>query len=164
MTVTTSGSCLWCQKVVCLVMLKNDLVHKWVFTSLPQIDSTVIYGSNSIVYQSISIPLLRGGGVPNGRGGREHKALKIKTLLYCAYRYHLPLRVLLPGGGELSYSCFVSAVVSLFSFLRDCFPPITGKPEGVWLRKRMKNYHSCTNLFFSDCIVSFLDLVRRFFD
>ncbi len=78
MTVTTSGSCLWCQKVVCLVMLKNDLVHKWVFTSLPQIDSTVIYGSNSIVYQSISIPLLRGGGVPNGRGGREHKALKIK--------------------------------------------------------------------------------------
>ena len=63
MTVTTSGSCLWCQKVVCLVMLKNDLVHKWVFTSLPQIDSTVIYGSNSIVYQSISIPLLRGGCV-----------------------------------------------------------------------------------------------------
>ena len=66
-------------------MLKNDLVHKWEFISLPRIDFVVIYGGNlivyrgnSIVYRSISIPLLRGGGVPNGRGGREHKALKIK--------------------------------------------------------------------------------------
>ena len=59
-------------------MLKNDLVHKWEFISLPRIDFVVIYGGNLIVYRSISTPLLRGGGVPNGRGGREHKALKIK--------------------------------------------------------------------------------------
>ena len=44
-------------------MLKNDLVHKWEFISLPRIDFVVIYGSNLIVYRSISIPLLRGGCV-----------------------------------------------------------------------------------------------------
>ena len=51
-------------------MLKNDLVHKWEFISLPRIDFVVIYGGNlivyrgnSIVYRSISIPLLRGGCV-----------------------------------------------------------------------------------------------------
>ena len=121
-------------------------------------------GAIQLFCRSISTPLLRGGGVPNGRGGREHKALKIKLYSTARIATTSPLRVLLlPGGGELSYSCCVSAVVSLFSFLRDCSPPITGKPEGVWLRKRMINYHSCTNLFFNDCLVSFLDLVRCFF-
>ena len=44
-------------------MLKNDLVHKWEFISLPRIDFVVIYGGNLIVYRSISTPLLRGGCV-----------------------------------------------------------------------------------------------------
>ena len=30
--------------------------------------------------ESILIPLLRGGGVPNGRGGREHKVMKNSTV------------------------------------------------------------------------------------
>ena len=65
--------------------------------------------------ESIFIPLLRGGGVPNGQGGREHKAMKNSTVCIATtspYGYSpLPPPPLsgesnLPGGGEVSYSVF----------------------------------------------------------
>ncbi len=50
--------------------------------------------------------LLLGGGVPRkGGGGRQKEFLRIMINRYY-FTYHLPLRVLLlPGGGEASYSC-----------------------------------------------------------
>ena len=42
---------LWDELCLFSYALKKQ-VHEWEFTSLPQIDSTVIYGSNSIVYRS----------------------------------------------------------------------------------------------------------------
>jgi len=63
----------------------------------------------SLYYNSISIPLLRGGGVPKGRGGREHKVMKNSTVRIATtspYGYSPPPppplsgESNLPGGGE----------------------------------------------------------------
>ena len=65
--------------------------------------------------ESNLIPLLPGGGVPNGRGGREYKVMKNNAICIATtspFGYSPPPppplsgESNLPGGGELSYSVF----------------------------------------------------------